>query len=188
MILLTAGTALWCLVHLYPSVLPSARSAMIERLGENAYRGLFSVLILVALLLIVFGWRSAQPAAVYNPPLGPNPAVSALILVGLFLFFSARAAGNVKRYIRHPQMTGTILWGVAHLLTNGDSRSVVLFGGLTAWAILEILMINRREGAREKPPAVPLKRDLVPLVVGIAVFALVAAFHQRLFGVPAIPL
>jgi len=188
MSLLLAGIALWCLVHLVPSLLPTQRNALVARLGDKAYRGGFSVLILGALLLIIFGWKAAQPTPVYSPPFGPNPLISALVLAGLFLFFSARAAGNVKRIIRHPQMTGTILWGVAHLLTNGDSRSLALFGGLSTWAALEILLINRRDGAWQRPPAAPVKRDLVPLAVGIVVFILVAVFHQRLFGVPAIPI
>jgi len=188
MSLLIAGVLLWCAVHLFPSLLPAQRNALVNRVGEKPYRGLFTLLILAALVLIVVGWKNAQPTALYAPPFAANPLISLVVLAGLVLFFSARAAGNVKRVIRHPQMTGTILWGIAHLLVNGDSRSVALFGGLTAWAMLEILLINRREGAWQRPPPAPIRRDLVPLVVGIAVFALLATFHQRLFGVPAIPI
>ena len=42
---------------------------------------------------------------------------------------------NVKRLLRHPQLTGVALWGIGHLLANGESRSIILFGGLGAWAI-----------------------------------------------------
>ena len=77
--------------------------------------------------------------------------------MGFILFFAAYPPTNVKRLLRHPQLTGVALWGVGHLLANGESRSIVLFGGLTLWAIAEIVVINRRDGARDKPAPVPAK-------------------------------
>ncbi len=186
MTILVLGIVLFCLIHLFPAVLPAVRSALQERLGENAYRGLFSLLIIGSLVVIVVGWKSATPTVVYSPPLGPNPLSSLLVFLGLVLFFASQTDGNVKRVVRHPQMTGTVLWAAAHLLVNGDSRSVALFGGLALWAILEIVMINRRDGAWEKPGPAALRHDLVPLLAGAVVFAAVMHFHASLFGVPAI--
>jgi uncharacterized membrane protein len=80
-------------------------------------------------------------------------------------------------------MVGTILWATAHLLTNGDSRSLILFGGLAVWAILEIVFCNRRDGSRTQLPEASGKHDLIAIVIGVAVFALVARFHLALFGV-----
>jgi len=187
MTILVLGIILFCLIHLFPAMLPSARGSLQQKLGENPYRGLFSILIIGSLVVIVFGWKSATPTVVYQPPLPPNPLSSLLILVGLVLFFSSQTNGNIKRFVRHPQMSGTVLWGVAHLLVNGDSRSVALFGGLSLWAVLEILFINRRDGAWQKPGPAALKYDLIPLLVGAVVFAAVMHFHATLFGVSAIP-
>jgi uncharacterized membrane protein len=106
-----------------------------------------------------------------------------LVLIGLILFFASQAPGNIKRFIRHPQMTGTILWGVAHLLTNGDTRSVTLFGGLTVWAVLEIVMINRRDGQWQRPGPAAIKFDVIPVIIGSVIFAVVLYFHGSLFGV-----
>ena len=186
MTILVLGITLFILVHLFPALLPSARDAMQQKLGENPYRGLFSLLIIGSLVIVVYGWKGTTPAVVYAPPLPPNPLSSLLILLGLVLFFSSQTSGNIKRFVRHPQMTGTVFWGVAHLLVNGDSRSVALFGGLTLWAVLEILLINRRDGTWEKPGPAAIKYDLIPLLVGAVVFAAVMHFHATLFGVPAI--
>ena len=147
MTILVLGIILFCLIHLFPAMAPSVRGALQERLGENPYRGLFSLLIIGSLVVIVVGWKATIPSVVYAPPLAPNPLTSLLVFVALVLFFASQTDGNIKRFVRHPQMTGTILWGVAHLLVNGDSRSVALFGGLTLWAVLEILLINNRDGA-----------------------------------------
>ena len=73
-----------------------------------------------------------------------NPGIvpSVLVFVALVLFFASQMSGYIKRALRHPQMIGTIVWAVSHLLTNGDSRSVILFGTLGIWALLEMSYIQ----------------------------------------------
>ncbi len=186
MALLITGLLLFCLVHLSPAVLVENRENLRQKLGENPYRGIFSLVILGSLVMIVFGWKATEPRSVYAAPLDANLFTSLLVLAGLVLFFASQANGNIKRYVRHPQMTGTILWGVAHLLTNGSNRAVLLFGGLTLWAAIEILTINRRDGRWERPGPAPIKGDVIPVVVGIVVFTGVAYFHRQLFGVPVL--
>lgn len=184
MSLLIAGVALWSIAHLFKAATPALRDRVEQRVGAGPYRGLFSLVIVASLVLIVVGWRAAPPQPVYVPPMAAGPIVAVLVLLGLILFFASNFSGNIKRFIRHPQMTGTILWGVAHLLVNGDSRSATLFGGFTIWALLEIVLINRREGPRQKPGAAAFRLDVIPVVIGSVVFAGVAFFHQALFGVP----
>ena len=187
MALLAAGMTLWVLVHMFPAYAPGRRDILVERLGENPYKGIFSLLIVLSLVLIVLGWKRAIPTAVYAPPLLPGILPSVLVLAGLILFFASQAGGHLKRVLRHPQMLGTILWAIAHLLTNGDSRSILLFGGFAAWAVLEIVLCNRRDGPRSELPAASAKADAIAVVVGIAVFALVGHFHMWLFGVSPLP-
>ncbi len=187
MALLTAGMILWILVHMFPAYAPGRRDALVARLGENPYKGLFSLLIIASLVLIISGWKHIVPSAVYAPPLMPGIVPSILILLGLILFFASQTGGHLKRVLRHPQMIGTILWAIAHLLTNGDNRSLFLFGGLAAWALLEIVLCNRRDGPRSELPPASVKADVVAVAVGTAVFALVAHFHLWLFGVSPLP-
>ncbi len=188
MALLAAGMTLWVVVHMFPAYAPGRREILVERLGENPYKGLFSLLIILSLVLIVLGWKRAIPTAVYAPPLMPGIIPSLLVLAGLILFFASQMGGHLKRVLRHPQMIGTILWAIAHLLTNGDSRSVLLFGGLAIWAALEIVLCNRRDGPRSELPDAAVKADVIAAVVGIAVFGLVGHFHLWLFGVSPMPI
>jgi uncharacterized membrane protein len=185
MSLLITGIVTWCVVHLFPSVAPAARQALLARMG-NAYRGLFALLILAALALIVVGWRSALPAAVYVPPLHGSPIVSLLMLIAFVLFVAARAPTNIRRLLRHPQLNSVIVWAAAHLLANGDTRSLTLFGSLGAWAVLEIVLINRRDGPRESQAALPIRGDAMTIVIGAAAFAITLYLHGLLFGVQAI--
>ena len=183
MALLLAGVTVWFAVHLFPAVAPVSRENMTFKLGENAYRGLFSLLILAALVMIVFGWKSALPTAIYVPPVAPGALPSIMVLAALVLFFSSQFNSYAKRVLRHPQMAGTLLWAIAHLLTNGDSRSLTLFGSLAIWALLEIVLCNRRDGPRTTLPAASAKFDLLALVIGGVAWGLIAHFHLKLFGV-----
>ncbi len=78
-------------------------------------------------------------------------------------------------------------WGIGHLFANGESRSVVLFGGLAAWAIIEIFLINRRNDEWQKPQSAPVKADLRLLLTGLGFFAIFLFTHLRLFGVSPLP-
>ena len=183
MALLVTGIVLFCGVHLFPALAPALRNRLVSSLGENPYKGIYSLLILAGLVLIVLGWKAAIPRPVYVPPLMPGILPTVLVLVGLVFFFAARMRGYIKRVLRHPQMAGTILWATSHLLTNGDSRSVTLFGSLLIWALLEIVFCNRRDGPRTELPAAAAKFDLLALVVGGVAFAVIGHLHLKLFGV-----
>ncbi|MCK5325482.1 MAG: hypothetical protein KAJ57_05720 [Woeseiaceae bacterium] len=185
MLLLIAGLLLFTIVHLFPSALAESRTSLVEKLGTNPYRGLFSVAIVVALALIVVGWKSATPTSVYLPPFGSEPMILALVFLAFVLLVAAKTRTNIRRYVRHPQMAAVILWSIAHLLVNGDSRSVALFGGLGAWAVIEMLLCSRRDGAWKKPERAPIVTDAVTVAIGAAGFAITWYFHQALFGVSA---
>ena len=144
---------------------------------------------LIAILLMVFGWRSATPELWYAAPLAGAPiVVAALVLISFVLMGAANVPTNIKRVLRHPMLTGVILWGVAHLLANGDNRSVTLFGILTIWAAVSIVLINRREGEYTPPEAVPVQKDIVLVLVGAVLTSVVAYFHEYLSGMPILGL
>ena len=186
MALLIAGVVLWSLAHLFPAVAPSLRTNLAGKLGEGPYKGLFALDIVLALGLIIFGWKTAIPTTLYAPTLIGDKIPLAFIILAFILFVASSLQNNLIRFVRHPQMGAVICWGIGHLLVNGDSRSVVLFGGLTVWAVLEMIFINKRDGEWQRPSAVPLVKDLVTGIIAAVVFAAIVYFHAGLFGVPAI--
>ncbi len=186
MALFLAGITIFCVVHLFKAIAPASRENVVFKLGENPYKGIFSLLIIGSLVMIVYGWKATMPSAIYVPPLNPGIVPSVLVFVALVLFFASQMSGYIKRALRHPQMIGTIVWAVSHLLTNGDSRSVILFGALGIWALLEIILCNRRDGPRTELPEAAGKFDLIALVVGGAAWGLIGHFHLQLFGVAVV--
>jgi uncharacterized membrane protein len=183
MALFLVGITLFCVVHLFPALAPAARENLVFKLGENPYKGIYSLLILAGVVMIVFGWKATTPEPLYVPPLGPGMLPAVLVLVGLILFFASNMKGYLRRTLRHPQMIGTLLWAGSHLLTNGDSRSVILFGSLAVWALLEIVLCNRRDGPRTELPKASLKGDVIAVAIGVVAFGVLGHFHVKLFGV-----
>lgn len=182
---LITGVLAWSIVHLSPVLAPRLR----ERLDrEKPFRGLFALGVLAGLALIVAGWRSAAPEPLYAPPAWGRAAAFALMFVSVWLFGASQAKGAaVKRVLRHPQLTALIAWSTGHLLANGDTRSVVLFGGLGVWAILEILLLNRRDREWQRPEPRGLVRELAGIAIAGVIFAVLVALHPWFAGVRAWP-
>ena len=184
MIWLVLGVMLFCGVHLIPSLAPSLRAAWHGRLGENGYKGGFSLLVLAALALIVIGWRSAQPTMIYQPlPALHHAGISLLQLAFLLLVVSTRPS-RLRLVIRHPQLTGVMLWGIAHLLLNGDSRSLILFGGLSCWALVAMIAINRRDGTWVKAAPPTWAAEIVTLLITAVVITVIVVIHPWIAGMP----
>ncbi|MEM7429618.1 MAG: NnrU family protein [Pseudomonadota bacterium] len=182
MTVLAIGVLLWSAVHLTTSLRLGFRADLIARTGAGPYKGIVTLLLLLSILLIVLGWRSAEFVHVYDPPLWNNPLVLVIMYFAFVLFGASRPGSNIRRYVRHPQLSGLIVWAAAHLLANGDSRALVLFGGLGVWALVTIFVTSRREGAWDKPELGPWKRDLIGLVISFALFAVVAFLHPYFTG------
>ncbi len=186
MTVLLAGLVLWAAVHWFPAALPEQRNAIVAKIGEGPYKGVFSLLVLLALALIIIGWREAPIVQAYLPPLFGNAFIGLGVFVAFILFFAARIPNNLRRMVRHPQLTGVVVWGVSHLLVNGQVRDVLLFGGMTLWAVVGMILANRRDGAWQKPAPVPIWKDALLVAVALAVTIVLFHFHGRIFGVAAI--
>jgi len=186
MVWLWLGLIVWSVAHAMPCCAPGVRAALIERLGANPYKGVFALVIVGSIVLMVLGWRSATIDIVYEPPAWGRHLAMLLMLAAFLLFAFSHGESNLRRFIRHPQLTAVVVWAIAHLLANGDSRSVVLFGVLGVWAVVEMLLLNRRDGALVPPEPRAWRAELKPVVIGVVIYAIFIALHPFLFGVSPI--
>jgi len=84
-------------------------------------------------------------------------------------------------------LTGVAVWGIGHLLANGDIRSVILFGGMTIWAIVSMITISRNEGAWVKPAEVAgVKREGILLGITVVVYLVLFVSHRWFAGMPIV--
>lgn len=184
---LIAGVVLWTVAHLMPTLAAGFRQGLIDKLGAGPYRGVFALTVLASLVLIVFGWRATPEQYLYVLPAWTRSLSFILMMISVFLLGAANSKTAIKRYLRHPMLLGVFVWSLSHLLTNGTTRAVVLFGGLGLWALLEIPLINSRDGAREIPAAPGMKSELIGIAITAAVFVLLLFLHPYFAGVSPMP-
>ena len=182
--LMLAGLALWVAIHLVPSAGLGLKQSLVARIGLLPYRTGFAMIVLTAMALLVLGWRSAQPVSIYLPLPALRPVAIGLVVIALVILSATGRASRIGRVVRYPQLTGMLLWACAHLLANGDSRSLLLFGGFSAWALLEMFLISRREGAWEKPSVPSWTREILALVLALAGVGIVMVIHPWITGMP----
>ena len=182
MMWLISGLLLWTVVHWVPAIWPALKASWRNKLGAAGYQGSFALLVLSGLLLIVLGWRQTPATQVYLPMTELRHPAMALVVLGFVLMGAANYGSRIKRLIRHPQLTGFALWAVAHLLLNGDNKSVLVFTWLLLWAISEIILINRRDPEFTPPAVVSWPKELAGMLVSFGVVALVVWIHPYLSG------
>jgi len=180
---LAFGVLLWSVVHLFSAVAVGGRKTLIDRMGEYPYKGIYALLLILSLYLIISGWGSTVPEQIfYTAPTWGGYAAGLLVFVGFILFMAPYPPNNFKRILRHPQLISVVCLGAGHLLAIGSPRSIVLFGGLTAWALVEIVLINRRDGVWIKPDKVSHLKDLSLVLFGSLAFAVFLFTHHLMFG------
>lgn len=175
MTLLIMGVVLWIAPHFYGRLMPDSRN----KLGEKG-RGIISLLLLAALVLMVVGYRAADFNSIYTPLAGMGHLNNLLMLVAMFLLGAGKVNGRVASMIRHPMLWGAVVWAVAHLLVNGDSASIVLFGGMLFWALVQMMLINRAEGGWNRPKPGPWAKDGKNLIIALVVYGIAVGIHIAL--------
>tara|TARA_R110002124_G_scaffold124678_4_gene283768 strand:+ start:1443 stop:2009 length:567 start_codon:yes stop_codon:yes gene_type:complete len=178
MTILVLGVALWWAAHLLKSVTPRLRDGMTERMGEAGARGAIAGLVLLSVVLMVVGFVWAPFQHLYTPPSWAVHVNNVAMLVAIYLLGLGHSSGRARRWLRHPMLLGVIVWAGAHLLANGDLAALILFGGLAAWAIVSMLLINMREGAWRRPDAGSARGDVKHIVLTVVIFAVFAGVHM----------
>jgi uncharacterized membrane protein len=167
-----------------------ARAAAIARVGEAGYKGLFSLVSIVGVILIAWGfarYRATGWIDVWSPPGWTRHVTVALVWPAIVFVVAAYIPGNIKRALKHPMLVGVKLWAFAHLLSNGDLGSIVLFGAILGWAVFDRISLKRRTDPGAPPiPIGGWGKDIAAVVVGTLLYvALGLVFHPLVIGVPA---
>jgi len=177
MLYLIAGILLWALAHMVKRLMPGFRRDLTIALGEQPSRGLVAAAIAAALILMVVGFIRAETIPVYAPLPGMGHVNNLLMVVAIFAMGIGPAGGRLNARFRHPMLFGVILWGVAHLLVNGDLASILLFGSMILWALLEIRLINQQEGPWERPMPGNAVQDGKLFLGSVFVYIVIAGIH-----------
>jgi uncharacterized membrane protein len=166
------------------------REALIKRMGRGPYLGLFTVVSIVGLVLIGYGfarYRTEGLIPLWYPPAWTRQIVVALMWPASIAVVAAYIPGDIKRVLKHPMLVGVKLWAFAHLCANGDLGGIILFGSVLVWAVYDRITLKRRTDAGGPPiPAGGRRNDIIAIVVGTILYlALGFVFHPIVIGLPA---
>lgn len=188
LLILIAGIAVFVGVHVFITR-REARARLIERIGEPAYKIGFSLVSVVGLALIAFGfarYRGTGWIDVWSPPRWTHYVAIVLVWLAFVSVAAAYIPGAIKSRLKHPLLVGVKLWALAHLITNGDLGSILLFGGILAWAVFDRISLKTRSEPGI-PPIIASGRsnDAVAVLIGTIIFlAFGYVFHPLWIGVP----
>lgn len=188
MTLLILGLVLFLGVHSVRVFAEGWRAGVRARLGEGAYKGLYTLASAAGLVLIVWGYGAArqQPVLLWLPPVWTRHLAALLTVPAFILLVAAYVPGNsIKAKVHHPMILGVKVWALAHLLANGMLADVLLFGGFLVWAVLCFRAARQRDRAGEVnyPPG-RMGPTLAALGVGLLAWAGFAFWaHAVLIGV-----
>ena len=92
---------------------------------------------------------------------------------------------HIKLRLKHPMLAGVKTWALAHLLSNGDLGSILLFGSFLAWGVYARIAAKRRGDVGTTIAPAGWTNDIIVVVLGIVIYlALGYAFHPIVIGVP----
>lgn len=188
MTFLVLGLILFLGAHSTRALADGWRSAMIARLGEGTWKGMYSLLSLAGFVLICYGYglARAEPVVLWVPPVWTRHLAAVLTIPAFILLAAAYVPGNrIKAVVGHPMVAGVKVWALAHLLANGNLADVLLFGSFLIWAVLSFRAARGRDrAAGTRYPAGLASRTLATIGIGLVAWAAFAfALHGWLIGV-----
>ena len=186
MTILILGIIVLIGIHFVPAF-ADLRDSLMARLGRNGYRALFSVVSLLGLALVVWGFAKAPVVQIWAPPVWTRHLALLLMLPVFPLLLAAYLPGKIKAKVRHPMLAAIKFWALAHLIANGDLASIILFGSFLAYAVVDRILVKRRGGAElvlAASEAKARRNDLISLGAGLALYvAFLFWLHPLLIGV-----
>lgn len=189
MTILVFGLVVFLGLHSISIFAPGARDRWAQAMGVMAWRGLHSVGSLASLVLMIYGYVLARqaPVLVYVPPASLRQVTLLLMLAFFPLVLAVFLPGRISAAVKHPMLTATKTWALAHLLANGNLADVLLFGGFLAWAVADRISLKRRPASPQKVSASPLRNDLIAVVGGLALYIVMLMWaHRVLIGMPLV--
>ncbi len=218
------AAAIWVVSHLGISSSP-IRQRLVDKIGQGPYLGVYSLIAAASLGYLIWTYANVPR---FDYLWLPDPAlywlakvtmpIAFILLVGGFMVPNPTNVGmsldedpatagslarGVTRITRHPLQWAIVIWGVGHIVANGDVVSVVFFAsfvtlsGLGSW-LMDIKKAKTMgpgwEAYANSTSNIPFAAILtgrnrlvigelwLPVVVGIVVHAVVYYFHEAITG------
>lgn len=192
------------------------RGQVVTRLGETGFMILFSVVSVASIILLVMAYNAAPYLGLWVTPRWVRWLLALVMLPALILFVGSvtrpnpTAAGQkpgppigITRITRHPMLWSFALWGIVHVVGNGDLASLIFFGAFALTSLAGMPSIDAKLARRDPEgwarlaagsAIIPFTAGRVdwaevgarPLILGVVLWVGLLAVHPIAFGVPAV--
>ncbi len=189
MALLIIAALIWLGIHIGVAGTP-LRDVLVTRIGEGPFRGMFSLLSILAIVFLVWSWSAAWTTPLWYAPSWLRWALVAVMLVAFVLFVGSVSRSNptmvsgetamaqppmgIHRVTRHPMLWSFALWAAVHIIGNGDSAAFVFFGTFLVTALVGMPSIDAKLARRD-----PAQWQALSATTSIVPFAAIAQGRNR---------
>jgi uncharacterized membrane protein len=173
--------------HLFSVLFPAVRNRLQAWMGESAYKGLYSVVSLIGLVLMGLGYVQTRfdGTLLYEPYDGARHITMLLALLGFILVGANGGKGYLRLWLQHPFSIGISLWSIGHLMANGKTAVVLIFGTFLLLSLLDIAA-NLVRGERVVFDPI-IRRDVTAVIAGVVLYGVfLLGFHPYVLGIPVL--
>ena len=196
----------------------SLRDQVVARVGQTPFMIIFSVGSVLSIILLVTAYNAAPFVGLWAVPGWLRWLLALVMLPAFILFIASVTAPNptsagqklgeagprgITRVTRHPMLWSFAVWGLVHVVGNGDLASLLFFGAFALTALVGMPSIDAKLAKRD-PAAwarlvagssiIPFAKGWPdwaeigtrPLIFGLVLWVGLLAAHPIAFGVPAI--
>ena len=187
MAILALGLVIFLGLHSTRIFAEGGRAKAIAWLGDGSWKAIYSLLSIIGFFLIVRGFAQARWNVIelWTPPVWTRHIVILLmlfsaILMGAYIFKKSHFAVAAH----HPMVWSVAIWAAGHLLSNGSSADLVLFGAFLVWAVADLRSSYARDRRNAMTyPAPNWAATIGAVLLGVVMWiALLGGLHLRLFG------
>jgi uncharacterized membrane protein len=189
MTLLFIAALVWLGIHFGISG-TRLRDATVTRIGNQPFRGLFSLLTILSIVFLVWAWRSSTTTPLWHSPAWLGWILVVVMLVAFVLLVASvsprnptmvggeaaitQPARGIVRITRHPMLWSFALWAAVHIIGNGDTAAMVFFGTFLVTALAGMPSIDAKLARRD-----PATWQMLSAATSIVPFAAIAQGRNR---------
>jgi uncharacterized membrane protein len=189
MTLLILAALIWLGIHIGIAG-TQVRNALVDRIGEMPFRGLFSLLSILSIVFLVWAWGAAWTTPLWYAPQWLRWVLVVAMLVAFVLFVASLTRRNptmvsgeaamaqpprgIHRITRHPMLWSFALWAAVHIIGSRDTAAIVFFGTFLVTSLVGMPSIDAKLARRD-----PATWRTLAAATSIVPFAAIAEGRNR---------
>ena len=183
------GFIIFLISHSANIFFQNLKTILVKRVGLLLWKTIVSLLAILGFALMVTNYQDAKSFSIilWSPGILILYLSYILNFFAIWLLVSAYIPRNIiKLKLKHPMILGVKTWAFAHLLVNGDTFSVFVFGITLAWAIFSFRSARKMTSPITTGPEnkYSINASAATFFIGIMIWLyIVRAGHEQIAGI-----